>query len=210
MVLGQAGASRLPTGDRWSVYTDHLENRSCSFSWFVGKYPGQVRSVLKAVGSVKIRWTCLTGTTDRCGFVLGPIVLWPRSPKTKHMTPEACFHACSKEVNSRLAKRPFVSNGRLARVGDFIGGVQNCIKSGWFGDISYCQGFDFDPFSVAMAMVWPSLGLRSQGYKGMVAKTRAAQPRKKIFSAHDGALLTCAVCSPWLWLIERDLNIEVS
>ena len=41
--------------------------------------------------------------------------------------------------------------------------MQNCFKSGKFGDISYCQGFDFDPFSVAKGMIL-ALGLCSHGY----------------------------------------------
>ena len=40
--------------------------------------------------------------------------------------------------------------------------MQKCLKSGWFGDI-YCQGFDFDPVSVAKGTIL-ALGLRSKGY----------------------------------------------
>ena len=41
--------------------------------------------------------------------------------------------------------------------------MQNCFKSGSFGDISYCQRFDFDPFSITKCMIL-ALGLHSEGY----------------------------------------------
>ena len=37
-------------------------------------------------------------------------------------------------------------------------------KSGYFGDITNCQGYDFESFSVAKGTILSALVLRSQGY----------------------------------------------
>ena len=72
--------------------------------------------------------------------------------------------------------------------------MQNCFTSGWFSDISYCQGFDFDPFSEAKDMIL-ALSLCSQGC--MVAKTRAAHPRQNFSDSFYGLPLNYSQAFTW-------------
>ena len=51
-----------------------------------------------------------------------------------------------------------------------------------FGDISYCQGFDFDPFSVTKGMILAN-GLHSQGYG---CENPGRTPPSKFFGVPPG------------------------